>query len=273
MSEQFGFEQIFRYRSTVYRDKRLVAPVARFVQTFRQQFLARPAGAKQHDRSIGIGHPLDHSGDFQHFRCPGDDLAQNISIAIASRSKRGVFLFEPVDVKGAPDDQPQFVDIHRLVVKVPCATRNGTQGTGFFTMARGNNNLGIRFQAQYLVHCRKPFGGTVGIRWQAEIEGHDIRLFGSQHLNRGFTVARDNDIKVVISPFKLLLQTGIIFDDQQLLSFRLITIWHQAALSSAEFSSDKRLARGRINVNRLPAPSALSTSRRPFIARASSRAS
>ena len=273
MPEQFGLEQIFRNGRAVDRHKSLVSPVARIVQTLRQQFLAGSARAEQHHRRIGIGHALHHLCNLQHFRRSGDDLAQYMFLTIILGGKSGIFLFQPVNMKGPADDQPQFVNIHRLLIKVPGTTGNGPQGTGFFAMTGSDDDLGVRLQTQDRVHGGETFGGAIRVRWQTEVQCHHIRFFRPQQFNSGLAVACDQNFEIVISPFQLLLQTGIVFHDQQLVLPGLIFLRHHAALSSDGISCAKCLASGSSSVNRLPTPSVLSTSSRPFMARASSRAS
>ena len=273
MPEQFGLEQIFGNRRAIDRHKGLVPPIARIMKSLGQQFLAGPARPQQHHRRIGVGDALNHLCNLQHFRCTGDDMAQYITLAIAPRGKTGILLFQPVHVKGTTDNQTQFIDIHRFLVKIPGATGNRPQRTGFFAMAGSHDDLGIGLQAQYRIHGREALGGAVRVRRQSEIERHDVGFFRAQHFDRRFPVAGNDDLKIIIGPFQLLLQTRIIFNDQQLFFFRLNFVRHHAALSSAGVSPDRCLASGRISVKRLPTPSVLSTSRRPFIARANSRAS
>jgi len=273
MPEQFGFEQGFRNRCAVDGNKGPVAAVTCIMQPLGQQFLAGSARTQQHHRSAGIGHALDHLRHLQHLRRPGDDLPQYMVFAIVPCGQTGIFLFQLAYMKGPADNQPQLVDIHRLLVEVPGTTGNGAQGAGFLAMTGRDYDFGIRFQSQYRRHGRKAFGCSIGIRWQSEVQRHHVRLFRTQHFDGGLAVACDEYLKFVIGPFELFLQARIVFNDQQLFFSRLVLVRHHAALSSAGISSGKCLASGRISVKLLPTPSVLSTSRRPFIARASSRAS
>ena len=82
-------------------------------------------------------------------------------------------------MKGPFYDQMQFVDIHRLLVKIPCPGRYGAQGTFFGTMPGRHDNLGVRFQLEHLVQHRKTFGHTVRIGRQTQVERNDIGFFGT----------------------------------------------------------------------------------------------
>src|SRR3546814_20400780 len=97
---------------------------------------------------------------------------------------------------------------------------------------------------------------------------------GAQNLHRLGPVARDQNLKVPIGPAQLALQTHIVLNDQQLgWRFRAV-VAHQAALSVFLWMFGVAgTATGRIKVKRLPSPSRLSTSIRPFMAAARARAS
>ena len=220
MPEQFGLEQIFRNGRAIDRDKGLVPPVARIVQALGQQFLAGAARSQQHDRSIGVGDAFNHLRDLQHFRRAGDDLAQYALVAVALRGETGIFLFQPVDMKGAADDQAELVDIQGLLVKIPGTAGNCPQGADLLAMAGSHDHLGVRLQAQDRIHGGKAFGGAIGIRWQPQVQRHYIRLFRPQQFDGGLAVTGDQDFKIVIGPFQLLLQARIVFHDQQLFLFR-----------------------------------------------------
>ena len=75
MPEQFAFEQIFGDRGAVDRDKRPIAPPARFMQSARQQFLAGAARAEQHHTDVQIGDALNRPRDLLHFERAGDHPA------------------------------------------------------------------------------------------------------------------------------------------------------------------------------------------------------
>src|SRR3546814_20017750 len=85
VSEQLAFEQVFGDRGTIDRDEGAIAPRARFVEPAREQFLARPARAEQHDRHVEVRDALDRPRDLQHLGRAGDHPAEH---AIRSEERR-----------------------------------------------------------------------------------------------------------------------------------------------------------------------------------------
>src|SRR3546814_7674105 len=61
----------------------------------------------------------------------------------------------------------------------------------------------------------EPLTRPVGVGRQAEVERHHVGLLGTQHLDRGIMVARDEHAIILIGPFELSLQPGVVLDHQQ----------------------------------------------------------
>ena len=126
MPEQFTFEQSFGDRRTVDGDECALAAVASFVQPAREQLLAGPACAEQHDRHICVRDALDGPRDLEHFgRCRNH--AAEHGIARDRFGQSPVFRLDPVQMKRTANNQAQFVNIDRLGVKIIGAARNRPQ--------------------------------------------------------------------------------------------------------------------------------------------------
>ena len=218
MTEQFGFQQVFRDRPAVDGDKRLVAPVARIVQPACQKLLAGTTRTEQHDRNTGIRHPLNRACHFQHLGRCGDDRPQQLFAASIGLLQLFILHFERTDMKRPPDNEMEFIYIHRLLIKIPRTRRNRTQRTFARTVPRCDDDLGIGLQLEHFIERGKSLTDAIWIRRQPEVEGHYIRLFGPQQCHGFFAGCGAKHLKVFVRPFKLFLQPQIVFDYQQFLS-------------------------------------------------------
>ena len=97
VSEQFAFEQVFRDRRAIDRDEFAIGAVAGIVEASRQQFLARPARAEQHDRDVGVRHALDRPRHADHFGRGGDHPPKHLVVVIGADRELAVFLLDLVE--------------------------------------------------------------------------------------------------------------------------------------------------------------------------------
>ena len=216
MPEQLAFEQVFRDCRTVDRNEGAMAAVARFMQAAGQQFLAGPAGTQQHHRDVGVGDAFNRPGDFDHFRRRGDQPAQHPVLIPRFGGQQAVFRFDPMKLRGAANDQSQGFDINRLLVEIVGPLGDRLERRFARTMARCDNDFGVRLQRHDLVKHGKAFTGPIGIWRQAKIERHHRRFLAAEQGNRPGPVRSLKHLKVRIGPFELGLQSGVILDDQQL---------------------------------------------------------
>ena len=275
VAEQLAFEQVLGDRRAIYRDERPVGAVARLVQALGEQFLARPARAEQHHRDRGARHPLDGARHLHHLGRAGDQAAEHGLLGTGRGDEPAVLLLDLVQRESAPHDQPERVDIERLLVEVVGAALDRLQRALACAVAAGDDHLGVGLQFHDRVEDGEAFGGAVGVGRQAEIERDHRRRLGAQGGNRAVAVARDHDGEVVIGPLELRLQPGIVLDDEQ----GRFLLGHHATFAGSSVAGPLEASRrnvsgaGRITAKRLPTPSRDSTVSRPPIARIISRAS
>ena len=260
VAEQLGLEQVFRDRRAVDRDEPALGAAAGGMDAAGEQLLAGAAGAEQHHRDVGVGHPLDRARDLQHLRGGGDHRAEHGAVVAGFLLETPVLGFDAVELEGAADDQAELVDVDRLLVEIISARRDRPERALAGAMARGDDHLGLGLQGQDRLEDRESLGRPVGVGRQAEVEGNDLRLLGAKDVDRRVAVRGDEHLIILIGPAQLALQALIVLDDQQ------------AGLEGgvhAYFRSGKvpaLSASGRKMVKRVPSPSRLSTSSRPPIA-------
>jgi hypothetical protein len=86
------------------------------VQRTRHEFLASAAFAEDQHRGVRRRDLLDHAADLEHRIVGGDEaFHRRGQLRLAQLA---VLFFERVDVKGAPDQQPQHVGVDRLLVEI-----------------------------------------------------------------------------------------------------------------------------------------------------------
>ena len=147
MAEQLAFEQVLGDRRAVDRHECTVAAARSLVQPAREQFLAGPAGAQQHDRDAGIRHPLDRARDPGHLGRGGDQSAEHAFVLADFCREPAVFRLDPVQRERAPHDQAERVDVDRLLVEIVCAALDRGERAFARAVAAGDDHLGIGFQA------------------------------------------------------------------------------------------------------------------------------
>ena len=268
MPEQFAFEQILGDSGAVDRNEGAVAPPARLVQPARQQLLAGAARAEQHHRYAQIGDALDRPRDLQHLGRPGDHPAEHAVVARPLLRQPRIFDLEFADMERPPHDQPQFLDIDRLLVEIPGALRDRVQRAGAFAMPRHDDDLGIGLDLQDRLQSPESLARPVGIGRQAQVERDHIGFFGTQQVDRAVMVARDQHRIAVIGPFELRLQPRVVLDHQQFARCFGAVVLHDATFiqSLPRPAAPPSPAAGSHRVKRLPLPGSLTTSIVPPIA-------
>ena len=79
-------------------------------------------------------------------------------------------------MKGPRDDQPEIVDIDRLLVKIVRTHRDGPRCAFAGAVAGGDDHFRVGFEAKDLGEGGEALVGAVGVGRQAEIERNDGRL-------------------------------------------------------------------------------------------------
>ena len=103
VTEEFGFEEAFRNRSTVDLDQFAIGAWAVAVQQLGHQLLAGTALALYQDGGAGIGHALGGGQEAAHAGADGNDIAGT------ARTELAIFPFQRLETKEAVEfEQEQF---------------------------------------------------------------------------------------------------------------------------------------------------------------------
>lgn len=129
-------------------------------------------------------------------------------------------------------------------------------------MPAGDDHLGLRAHRHDRIKHGKALAGAIRVGRQAEVERHHLGLKRAHRGQRRGAVTHHRDLEILIGPFELGLQPGIVLDDQQTWA-----IGHHATFRLCADAS------GRRTTKRVPIPSRLSTKILPFMAFTNSRAS
>src|SRR5690606_11906014 len=157
---------------------------------------------------------------------------------------------------GALDGECEQFRLERLGVEVVGAQGNGAQCVFAIVLAGQHDDLGLGRERQQRMQQANAFRRVVRMRRQAQIHG-DHRRLEAAHLRDGAVVVVGDDGFVLIeSPTHLLLQRGLVLNDQQGFGFFV----HAARLMGTEIAAVGRGSRTRTQV---PSPMRLSTVRRP----------
>jgi hypothetical protein len=103
------------------------------------------------------------------------------------------------------------------VVEVVGAQRDRLERVRTFVVPRQDDHLGIGRLRQQLLQGRQALRRAVRIGRQAEVHRRHRRLVAPHLRQRGLAVAGEQDFVAIEAPAQLLLQSQIVFDDQQLL--------------------------------------------------------
>src|SRR5207342_1744943 len=126
-----------------------------------EELLAGATGAEEHYRDVGRTDAFDGLGDLHHLRRCRDYRAKY------GRRRAGfeaaVFILDLVEMKGAFDDEPELVDVDRLLVEIVSAHRDGFGRALSRAVAGGDDHLGVGLQPQDFGQRRKALFGAVRI--------------------------------------------------------------------------------------------------------------
>ncbi len=192
--------------------KLVAAARAQLVQRARQHFFAGAAFAEQQHAGVSRADFLDATADLLHGRAAGDDAGQ----------RRGDLAGQPLILRfefrqhmGALDNQAQNVRIDGLLIEIIGALRHRPHRDLAVVVAGDHHYLGLGRELQHFTQRRQALRGVRRIRWQAQVECHHWRLGLTQRRQGGFAVTGDRDLVVLEIPPELLLQAGVVVDDQE----------------------------------------------------------
>ena len=213
MSEELALEQLFGDGGAVDGDEPCRFPVAHVVDCAGNQFLARATLAEDQHRGVRWRDLLHHPAQPEHARVGGDHaLKGRAGLALAQDP---VLLLQRADLERPVDDQPQYVDVERLLVEVVGAQAYRLHGVVAVGITGDHDDLGARRQAQDLAERRHALADALGIRRQPQVLQHDRRLEAAQLAQCFLARDRLDYLQVVEGPLELLLQALVVLDDQQ----------------------------------------------------------
>ncbi len=180
-----------------------------------QHLLAGAGFTQQQYGGVGGRDFFHGTADLQHGLAAGDQPLQGRAALFGG--EHPVLDFQCMDMQGTGDHQGQHVRVEGFLEKVVGTEMDCFHCIAAIEVAGDDDDLGRRREREDLLQCRQAFGGAVDVGWQAEVEQHDRGLVATQ-LGDG-TVAVDGHDQFVIgeAPLQLLLQSGIVFDQQYLL--------------------------------------------------------
>lgn len=148
-----------------------------------------------------------------HLRAGGDDALQRAGDVDALQFP--VFLFQRVEAEGAVDHEGQHRRIDRLLVKIVGPRTDALGRVELPVVAGDDDDFGLRRDGKDLVKGREAFADPSGIRRQTQVQGDHRRLMALHRSHRRFPVVRHHHPVLIEAPPQLVLQAGIVFDDQQ----------------------------------------------------------
>src|SRR5882672_1761847 len=259
VAEELALEQRFRNCRAVDGDERTARASGQAMQRPRQDLLAGAALAEQQRGRIGRRDLLYDAADAHHRIADRDDAVERRHAALLAQYP--VFGFEFVHPERALHDERQHFGVEWFLVEIVGALGNRAHGVFAFVVAGDHDHLRVRRERQYFLERRETLAHALRVRRQAEILQHDRRLVAAQLAQRALPVRGDDDLVLLETPAQLLLQTDVIFDDQQ-----------SAALARRRFHALLPSAAGSWITNRVPLPGSLCTSMSPPSERTNSRA-
>ena len=113
MTEELGLHQGLGNRSAVDRHERLVAARRLLVHGARDELLAGPALAGDHDGRPAVGRLADRLEDFQDARTLPDESVEPV-LAPQLAFELPILLLQPLALERVGDGEPQLVELERL---------------------------------------------------------------------------------------------------------------------------------------------------------------
>ena len=218
VAEELALEQLLGNGRAVDGLEARLGAAAQVVHGPCEQFLAGAALAEDQHRRVGRRHLLDHATHLLHRLVAGDEAGERCARACIAQLL--VLLLEVVDVERAAHDQLEHVRVHGLLAEVVGALGHGPDAVLGIGLAGDDDHLGARRDAQGLGQGREALGHAFRVRGQTEVLEHHGRFMPTQGRDRGGAGIGDDDLAVVEAPLELLLQPGVVLDDEELWLFR-----------------------------------------------------
>ena len=268
VAEELALEQGVRNRRAVDRDEALFPARREIVQRPGEELLARPRFTEDQDRCGRRRDLLDRAADAQHRRITGDD---------ARHRRRFLHCLQPLVLRlqvvdaECPVDRPgQELGLERLGAEIMRAETDRLQGVRTVVLSGQHDHLGRRGERADLLQQPQTLGRIVGMGRQAQVHRDNGRLIPAQLGNRALPVAGDDRLVLVERPLHLLLERGVVLDDQQ----GSALVGHAADSLTAGVQRVRRPRSGRASAaaapdqgrrrkTRVPTPGSLSTAMLP----------
>ncbi len=213
VAEQLALEQVLGDRRAVERDELLVLARRQVVQAAREQLLAGAALAEQQHRHVGRREPLDVPAE------------RSIAGSRVSRPASGSCMLtlcrtrfsrcRPASRNARSIDEVEQLGLERLRVEIVGAEADRLDRVRAVVLAGDHDDLRVRRDRQHLGEQREALGRAVRVRRQPEVHRDDRRLVATQLRHRGRAVLGDDDLVAVEAPAHLLLDAGVVLDDEQ----------------------------------------------------------
>src|SRR5690606_15190906 len=212
MSEELAFEQLFGNRSAIDRDETAVLPWALCMQRAGNQLFAGPAFSQNQHRNVGRAELLDHAANAKHcFVGCNQTVKWSAELRLAQHA---VLLLELMHVEGAAHDELQHLCVDWLEVEIVGPKRHRAHRIVAIMVTGDDDDFGLRREAQYFAQRLHAFLDTFRIRRQAQILKDDGRLEAAQHSDRFAARRSEQDLAVIETPLKLLLEAEVVLDDE-----------------------------------------------------------
>jgi len=92
------------------------------------------------------------------------------------------------------EDDPELLEVDRLLVVIICAQRDGLDGSGFFRVAGDHDDLGADLPGHDLVEEPEPLLGSVRGGGEPEVKQDHRRILGIEEVKGLCSVRSERDL-------------------------------------------------------------------------------
>src|SRR5579864_7738580 len=182
----------------------------------RKQLLAGSGFAEDEHGDRRRGDFFDRAARAQHCRVPRKNAGHRRRFLRCVQA--GVFLLQLVNAKRAVDRPGQQLGLERLRAEVMRTEADRLQCICPVVLPGQYDHLGPRNECMQLRQQLESLGGIVGLRRKPAIHRDDSRLEPAHLRDRTGAVAGDDRLILVERPQHLLLECGIVLDNEQRLA-------------------------------------------------------
>ena len=151
-----------------------------------EDFFARAGFADYKCGYIGGSDLLQCTAHRYHLRAGGDYALDVGNVAVLGQVL--VFPFQLRQPEGSVNHKIKNIGIQGLLVKIRRTHANRPDGVFFIFAACDHDHFGHGGEPKNLFQQRETFRRAARVRWQAQIQCYDIRLFAPECSESGFSV-------------------------------------------------------------------------------------